>query len=63
MARRESRSRSELLREAARSYIQRKERWAGIFALGRKIARAKGLKPADVSSEIRAHRKSKARRG
>ena len=63
MARRESRSRSELLREAARSYIQRKERWAGIFALGRKIAREKGLKPEDVSREIRACRKSKVRRG
>jgi len=63
VARRESRSRSELLREAARAYIQRKERWAGIFALGRKIKRAKGLKPQDVSNEIRAYRKSKARRG
>jgi CopG family transcriptional regulator/antitoxin EndoAI len=63
VARRESRSRSELLREAARAYIQRKERWAGIFALGRKTAREKGLKPEDVSSEIRAYRKSKVRRG
>ena len=63
VARREARSRSELVREAARSYIQRKERWAEIFALGRKIAREKGLKPEDVSSEIRALRKNKARRG
>lgn len=63
VARRESRSRSELLREAARAYIQRKARWAGIFALGRKIAREKGLKPEDVSSQIRACRKSKVRRG
>lgn len=63
VARRESRSRSELLREAARVYIERKGRWAGIFSLGRKIAREKGLTPQDVSSEIRAFRKGKARRG
>ena len=63
VARREARSRSEFLREAARAYIQRKGRWAGIFALGRKIAREKGLKPEDVSSEISAYRKSKVRRG
>jgi len=29
VAQEESRSRSEFLREAARAYIQRKERWAG----------------------------------
>jgi predicted transcriptional regulator len=63
VARRESRSRSELLREAARAYIQRKRRWEQIFALGRRVAREKGLKPKDVSGEIRAYRKSKARRG
>ena len=63
VARREARSRSELLREAARAYLQRKRRWAGIFALGRKIARAKGLKPEDVSGEIRAYRRSKVRSG
>ena len=32
IAQRESRSRSELLREAARIYIERKERWNNIFA-------------------------------
>jgi CopG family transcriptional regulator / antitoxin EndoAI len=58
----ESRSRSEFLREAARAYIQRKQRWAEIFALGQTIARQKGLRPEDVSREIKAHRKSKAPR-
>jgi len=58
-ARAESRSRSELLREAARAYIQRKERWAGMFAMGRNIAEAKGLEPEDVSREIRAYRMNK----
>lgn len=60
IAKKESRSRSEFLREAARAYIQRKEHWDGIFAMGRKIAKAKGLKPADVSREIRAYRRSRA---
>ena len=60
VARGEARSRSEFLREAARSYIQRKERWAGIFDLGRKIAGGKRLKQQDVLAEIAAYRKSKA---
>jgi len=56
----EARSRSEFLREAARLYIQRKERWAGIFTLGRKITDGKKLKQQDVSAEITAYRKNKA---
>ena len=56
----EARSRSEFLREAARLYIQRKERWAGIFNLGRKIADGKKLKQQDVSAEITSYRKNKA---
>ena len=58
----EARSRSEFLREAARAYIQRKERWAGIFAMGQAIAKQRGLSPEDVSREIRAYRKSKGSR-
>lgn len=59
-ARAESRSRSELLREAARAYIQRKERWKDVFAMGRDIARTQGISADDISNEIDAHRKSKA---
>ena len=58
----ESRSRSELLREAARAYIQRKERWKDVFTMGREIAETQGLSPADVSKEIKAHRKSRTSR-
>ena len=61
-ARAESRSRSELLREAARAYIQRKERWKDVFAMGREIARTQGISADDVSKEINAHRKSRASR-
>jgi CopG family transcriptional regulator / antitoxin EndoAI len=62
VARAEARSRSELLREAARVYIQRKERWADILAMGQSIAKQRGLTPDDVSREIKAYRKSKASR-
>ena len=61
-ARAESRSRSELLREAARAYIERKERWKDVFTMGREIAKAQSLSPADVSKEIKAHRKSRTSR-
>ena len=52
-AKRESRSRSELLREAARQYIQRQRRWDRAFALGDSIARRRGVTQGDVSQEIR----------
>ena len=58
----ESRSRSEFLREAARAYIQRKQRWADVFAMGKQIAESNSLDPKDVSKEIKAYRKSKASR-
>ena len=60
VAKAESRSRSEFLREAARAYIQRKQRWSDVFAVGQKTAKRKKLKPADVSREIRAYRRAKA---
>ena len=60
VAQTESRSRSEFLREAARAYIQRKERWANMFTMGRQIAKTKRLTPEVVSKEIKAYRKSKA---
>lgn len=56
VARDEARSRSELLREAARDYIRRRERWTAIFAMGQTIARQKGLKPSDVDAEIQSFR-------
>ena len=55
-ARRESRSRSELLREAARLYVQRQKRWQAVFALGDRESARLGLTEADVEREIRAVR-------
>ena len=59
VAEEESRSRSELIREAARSYIERKRRWAQVFKLGTQVAQTKGLKPEDVENEIASFRKQK----
>jgi CopG family transcriptional regulator/antitoxin EndoAI len=59
VAQEESRSRSELLREAARSYIERKRRWARVFEAGAQAARARGITPDLVDKEIAAYRQEK----
>ncbi len=59
VAKQESRSRSELLREASRMYIERRERWARIFDAGERVARHRGLKPSDIEQEIKAHRQAR----
>lgn len=61
VAQEESRSRSELIREAARSYIERKRRWREIFQLGQTVARERGLTESDIGDEIKAYRKEKKR--
>lgn len=62
IARSESRSRSELIREAARAYIDRKKRWERIFAFGIKQTRNLGLKEEDVEAEVGERRARNARR-
>ena len=59
IAREESRSRSELLREAARMYIERKLRWKGIFELGEKRQKELRLSEDSILDEIKKHRRSK----
>lgn len=59
MAQQESRSRSELIREAARIYIERKKRWKDIFAFGEKQVRRLRLTERDVASEIGVYRRLK----
>ena len=51
-ASRESRSRSELLREAARSYIRRQRQWDSIFTLGDNITKNEQLTEEDVNRAI-----------
>ena len=62
VAKQESRSRSELLREAARMYIDRKRRWDKIFTYGESQALQRKLSEADVDSEIGLYRKQKSRK-
>jgi CopG family transcriptional regulator/antitoxin EndoAI len=52
----EARTRSELLREAARLYIERKRRWKGIFGYWRATAKRRGFKVADVERAVRRAR-------
>ncbi len=62
VAQTESRSRSELLREAARSYIGRKRRWDDIFRYGKAVAGRGQLTEESVEEEIQAYRRQKAAR-
>lgn len=57
----ESRARSELIREAARMYIARKQQWNKIFSFGEKKIKDLKLKETDVDQAIRGYRKSKER--
>ena len=61
-AKRESRSRSELLREAARVYIDRQRRWAEAFELGSRLESELSLKEEDVEQEIRKSRRKRRRK-
>ena len=58
-AKREARSRSELLREAARLYVQRQRRWKEAFALGDRLRRTRGLTEADVTQAVEAVRRER----
>jgi metal-responsive CopG/Arc/MetJ family transcriptional regulator len=55
----ESRSRSELIREAARMYIERKKRWVSIFNFSGEQVSKLGLKESDISKELRKVRAKK----
>ncbi len=55
-ARRESRSRSELLREAARMYIKRQQRLEAIFAMGDAAREKQGFTEKEIEAEIAAVR-------
>jgi metal-responsive CopG/Arc/MetJ family transcriptional regulator len=59
-AKKEHRSRSEFLREAARLYIQRQQQWEELFRLGDEICGTKKLTVRDVEDEINAARKKSA---
>ena len=58
-ANQESRSRSELLREAARIYIKRNNHWNQIFRLTETRGGTETISERDVLNEIRSYRREK----
>ncbi len=54
VAARESRSRSELLRQAARVYVRRQKQWEDVFRLGDRLNERLNFKKNDVEREIRS---------
>ena len=58
----ESRSRSELIREAARMYIERKNRWEKIFSYGEEKAAESKLTEEDILNEVKEVRREKKRK-
>ena len=61
-ASREARSRSEVVREAARSYIRRQRQWDAVFTLGDALAGQQGLIKADVTEAITTVRSRKKKK-
>jgi len=59
IAKQEARSRSELIREAMRVYIERKARWNDIFSFGDAHLKKEELTEAEIVKEIKIVRKSK----
>ncbi len=60
VAKNEARTRSELIREAARIYIERKKKWESIFAYGESLSSKYKFTEKDVNKEIQKHREEKA---
>ena len=58
-AKRESRTRSELLRKAARLYVRRQKQWDRLFALGDELSKRANLTETDVARKIHNVRRSK----
>ena len=57
VAREESRSRSELIREAARTYVERKSRWKTIFEYTDHMREVSRHTESFVAEEIQRYRK------
>ena len=58
-AKNEARSRSELIRKAARIYIENKKKWKSIFSYGESISAKYKFTEADVNEEIEKYRLEK----
>lgn len=58
-AKAEMRSRSELLREALRTYLLRKHAWEDIFRVGERQAKKLAIRPSDIEGRIDEYRSGK----
>jgi metal-responsive CopG/Arc/MetJ family transcriptional regulator len=58
-AKKEARTRSELIREAARIYIERKQKWESIFTYGESLSSKYKFTEKDVNDEIEKYRSGK----
>ena len=56
VAQQESRSRSELIREAVRAYIKRKNKWNQIFLVTEKFTKKNNITEKDINQEISKYR-------
>jgi len=52
-------TRADVILEATRMYIARKQNWQNIFSLGDRLALNNNLSEADVMNEIKAYRREK----
>jgi len=52
-------SRADIILEATKMYIARKQNWQNIFSLGNRLALENSLSEADVMNEIKAYRHEK----
>ncbi len=59
VARTEARSRSELIREAARLYIERKKRWEQLFSFGDRQKKLVKVRKDNLEKTIHEYRRSK----
>jgi CopG family transcriptional regulator/antitoxin EndoAI len=57
----EHRTRSELLREAFRQYMERQRRWDQVFALGRRSAARGKLTEETITEAVKRRRRARAR--
>ncbi len=56
----EHRTRSELLREAFRQYMERQRRWEQLFTLGRRSAARRKLTEEAISNAVKVRRRARA---
>lgn len=57
LAKKESRTRSELIREALRAYVRELSAWEEIFEYGKKQAKKLGIKQKDIPRLIDEYRR------